>query len=148
LKGKTLGQARWATETSIALLRVNVEVAKVLKEKYTPVVTHEFCHLLAFHLSKTDTHHPLVRQGSGHGHGRVWKEIMGYMGQPADRLFSDSAALNKLGLAQATGETYPYGCKCMDIKFWFSKRRHNAVLKGKVYTCPDCRGNLKQTKVL
>lgn len=121
--GRCAGQAsvfRNTIELSTDFLREYPE------DMINDTIPHEFAHIVA---DKTASRRV--------GHSAPWKQCMRVFGLAPERCHSYDIA------KVSPGGNYMYKCKCGE--FPFSKRRHNQVRRGKLYTCRKCKAKLEFT---
>lgn len=132
LSGRILGRAWGFTK-----IDVNMAVARVLGKDYANTAGHEYAHILTAWLVRHHPSHHLLAGDLKGGHGNGWRNVMVFLGLEPNRCASQQV-VSTASAAGAMGEVFYYGCKCA-TKHAFSKRRHNAVIRGQSYICRACR---------
>jgi len=119
-RGRIAGKAVYSEEK----IKLNPVLLGENEESFLQeTVPHELAHLIAVQI-----YGPV-----GHGHGRFWKKVMMEMGVTPRRTHSyDCSSVSK------PRQWFIYKCACGTKNF--SKRRHNNVLRGSMYTCSLCHG--------
>lgn len=88
---------------------------------------HEVAHLVAYRLY------------GDRGHGYAWKRVMRNLGRAPERCVPNKVV--DVPPARKV-KTFKYVCKC---RSWdLTSIRHNRILKGRTYSCPDCRTKLQR----
>lgn len=92
-------------------------------------VGHEVAHIFSWQLFGA----------AGKGHGRLWKIVMGWIGQSATRCHTFNTSNSR---QKRTVKRHVYGCGCREFKLTTGK--HNKVLRNQMQPyCTSCNENLK-----
>ena len=123
LSGICAGMAYWKT----GRVRINIDLllGDTLDEMWRQTLPHELAHIIAARL-----------MGRKQGHGGIWQQVMRKFGLDPDR--THGMEVEHLRRKMRTAP-----CRC-DCKTWeLTARRVNAMKRGRIYRCPDCKTNLK-----
>lgn len=127
LKGHTAGYA----VISENLIRLNTELLYTHHDDMIErTVPHEVAHIVQYQ-----------KYPGSKSHGGEWQYIMAILGLPADRTHS-----YKTTAARVRKREFIYYCtdNCPGNPHMVTKTLHNRILKGQIYTCRQCKAQLRE----
>ena len=124
LRGTTAGQSNYSKN----YLRFNLKLAMENPDYMPILVRHELSHHLDRHFNKY----------VGTSHSRTWKATMISVYKLPPRV---THSLDTTSVRRKT-KTYKYSCGCNDKIHFMGLIRHKKAVRGAVFTCNKCRGEV------
>lgn len=122
-------------------VRFNPALALVNLTTFKTTITHEFAHVIVNALRRIKPTHPLLNGDLTSSHGSAWRRMMQALGiGNPQRCITGYTAEEKIAASisdNGVSNVYVYACEQCGKRFAFSKRRHNASMRGRYFHKED-----------